>query len=186
MLEGGGAEEGALRGRLEVWGGGVVEAEDKPLGRSLELEAGVSQVGGEVKDVLEPLEPDAERLGRGADGNNELLGVVGPGCVLESEGAPRQSSVRRFARRQDVAQGAAPLPAGGSWVSVSVATGRSGSRGRTVEYRWGFSAAGNPLCKWCMRDLGSQFFHDGALRAQQQRVLCPHDLFCSGFLLSFV
>ena len=185
-LEGGGAEEGALRGRLEVWGGGVVEAEDKPLGRSLELEAGVSQVGGEVKDVLEPLEPDAERLGRGADGNKELLGVVGPGCVLESEGAPRQSSVRRFARRQDVAQGAAPLPAGGSWVSVSVATGRSGSRGRTVEYRWGFSAAGNPLCKWCMRDLGSQFFHDGALRAQQQRVLCPHDLFCSGFLLSFV
>jgi len=70
-----------------------------------------------------------------------------------------QGSFRRVAPQGDIALGGALLPEGARWRNVEVAVGKGGGCSKTVTYQWGVSRNGNPLCKRCMTDLGSKFFH---------------------------
>ncbi len=128
--------------------------------------------------------------GGGGDGGGGLMEVCSEEGLSDGDSAgegilqslPTGSSNRRVAPRGEIPLGGAPLPEGAVWREVRVAVGRGGSTGKTAAYGWAF-LHGDPLCKWCMKELGSGFFHEGAKRAQEGRVLQAHELFCSGACL---
>jgi hypothetical protein len=114
--------------------------------------------------------PRPAGMGGGTQGEGEGEGEGKGEGEWEGEGGEggvwQRQSTRRVTPLDGRAPGAAMLPEGGCWREVKVGAGRGGRVSKTVTYTWGFSADGNPLCKWCMGDLGCRFFNEGARLAE--------------------
>ena len=171
-----------LHGKLLFNGGASIEAPQHSLPEPrlcaencLALFSGVCGGGNCGGSWMEMCSGEGESAAGGGGGD-------GGGGDTRHAADLRGNSTRRLAPRGQIPLGGAALPEGAVWREVLVAVGKGGSACSTATYTWGFRD-GNPLCKWCMRELGCGFFHEGAKRAQEGRTLLVYQLFCSGTCL---